>query len=158
MARSGQSWSDPELARAAADVLDKITRVLPEHLAPLVTATGLVAPPNHWQEKVAVDLAELRRSIRIRRRLRLDYQDHAGTVTAREVRPLLADRSRRTRLQHRRAPPATWPRLRPATARHASANRRTPSPSEYLTHHQPRYVAASRRAERRDRPELSRPG
>ncbi len=82
------SWSDPELARAAEDVRAKIGSVLPEHLREEFVSTHLIAPEQHYRAPIAVDMAGIRKSIRLRRKIRLDYADEAGDRSERVVRPL----------------------------------------------------------------------
>ena len=69
------SWSDPELARAAEDVRAKISSVLPDHLREEFVSTHLIAPEHHYRAPIAVDMAGIRKSIRLRRKVRLDYED-----------------------------------------------------------------------------------
>lgn len=88
-ARIVRSWADAGLAEAAGDVLAKVEAVLPARLRAYMHETPLDAPPHHWAEPVAVDLAELRRAVRDHLKLIFAYRDRDGTATRRTVRPLL---------------------------------------------------------------------
>jgi predicted DNA-binding transcriptional regulator YafY len=87
-ARIVASWADPELGRAAQDVLAQVEAVLPEPLRARLDKTPLLAPGDHFARPRKVDLAALRRTIRERRKLDLDYCDAAGQPTRRRVWPL----------------------------------------------------------------------
>ncbi len=84
-----QGWSDPKLARAAADVLAKVEAALPEGLRKLVHDSPVCAPPLlHWREPLAADMAALRLAARERRKVYIEYVDDEFERTARTVRPL----------------------------------------------------------------------
>ena len=83
-----QSWGDPELGRAAADVLAKVAAVLPERMRPRVASLALAAPPSERRPEITVDMAALRRCVREERKIRVRYLDLAGTDTTRVVRPM----------------------------------------------------------------------
>jgi predicted DNA-binding transcriptional regulator YafY len=87
-ARIVQSWADPQLARAAGELLGKVEAALPRDRRHLVRETLLFAPDDHARAEIAVDLAELRRAARESRRLRFCYTDARGAASARTVRPL----------------------------------------------------------------------
>jgi predicted DNA-binding transcriptional regulator YafY len=87
-ARIIASWADAELGRAAHDVLAKVEAVLPEPLRTKLATMPLLAPGDHAEVPRKVDLAALRRMIRERRKLDLDYCDAAGQMTRRRVWPL----------------------------------------------------------------------
>jgi predicted DNA-binding transcriptional regulator YafY len=87
-ARIVASWADAELGRAAQDVLAKVEAVLPEPLRARLDKMPLLAPGDHAEVPRKVDLAALRRTIRERRKLELDYCDAAGQLTRRRVWPL----------------------------------------------------------------------
>jgi predicted DNA-binding transcriptional regulator YafY len=87
-ARIVASWADPELGRAAHDVLAKVEAVLPEPLRARLGKMPLLAPGDHAEVPRKVDLAALRRMIRERRKLDLDYCDAGGRLTRRRVWPL----------------------------------------------------------------------
>jgi predicted DNA-binding transcriptional regulator YafY len=83
-----QSWADPELGRAAADVLAKIAAVVPERRRLMIESIGLAAPPSDRRPEIAVDMAGLRRCVREERKVLIDYLDLAGTRSVRVVRPM----------------------------------------------------------------------
>lgn len=87
-ARIVASWADPELGRAAHDVLAKVEAVLPLPLRSRLAKMPLLAPGNHAEAPRTVDLAALRRMIREQRKVDLDYCDGDDRVTRRRVWPL----------------------------------------------------------------------
>jgi predicted DNA-binding transcriptional regulator YafY len=87
-ARIVQSWSDPEMGRAADAALGKIETVLPERLRHLINDASLQAPPTKRRSPLAFDLSRLRAAIRERQKLHLRYRDEKGAETTRTVRPL----------------------------------------------------------------------
>lgn len=84
-----QSWADPELAEAAADVMAKVRGVLPDALRQDVDALTLWAPENHHREPIAIDQAALRVAMRQQRKIRFTYRDLNDRVSERVVRPLV---------------------------------------------------------------------
>ena len=87
-ARIVESWADPKLAEAAASVLAKVESVVPEHLRRQMAETSLLAPPDHFAERIAVDSVEIRGAIRRREKLRFGYSDGHARHSERTVRPL----------------------------------------------------------------------
>jgi predicted DNA-binding transcriptional regulator YafY len=87
-ARIVQSWADPQLARAAAEVLAKVEAVLPKDRRHLVRETPLFAPDDHDRAEITVDVAALRAAARESRRLRFCYTDGKGEASERTARPL----------------------------------------------------------------------
>ena len=87
-ARIVASWADPELGRAAQDVLTKVEAVLPETGRVSLDKLPLWAPAGHAEAPRKVDLATLRRTIREQRKIDLDYCDAEGNSTRRRVWPL----------------------------------------------------------------------
>lgn len=86
--RITETWADPELAHAASNVLAKVAAVLPPHLKPQIMSMGLAAPPSASQVPVDIDLAKVRRWIRQKRKLFLDYRDEKGEMSERIIWPL----------------------------------------------------------------------
>ncbi len=78
---------DATLAEAARGVLHKLASVVPNELR-----ERLAAPPFHVSRRgapaPALDLAEVRAAIRDARKLRIEYVDAKGAVSARTVRPI----------------------------------------------------------------------
>jgi predicted DNA-binding transcriptional regulator YafY len=88
-ARIVQSWADPELAAAAATVMDKVAAVSPDALRKQLALARLWAPADHAREPISIDQAELRHAIRNQRKIRFTYQDLDGRSSERVVRPLI---------------------------------------------------------------------
>ncbi len=82
------SWGDPELARAARAALVKIEVALPASRKPAFENTALFAPPTHSQADIGIDMAELRRAVREKRKVRLRYTDGHGAHSDRVIYPL----------------------------------------------------------------------
>ena len=87
-ARIVESWADPELAQAAADVIAKVEAVLPERLRRHMEETALLAPANHYALPIEVDPTALRRAVRQRQKVRFHYLDLEDRASERSVRPL----------------------------------------------------------------------
>jgi predicted DNA-binding transcriptional regulator YafY len=88
-ARIVQSWADPELAAAAATVMDKVAAVSPETSRRQFDLVRLWAPADHAREIIAIDQAALRHAIRDQRKIRFTYQDLDGRSSERLARPLI---------------------------------------------------------------------
>lgn len=87
-ARIVESWTDPEMAEAAANVLTKIETVVPEELRNHMSEIALLAPAAHYAAPLSVEPKQLRRAIRDRRKLTFRYLDREDRATERAVRPL----------------------------------------------------------------------
>ncbi len=87
-ARIVETWADPELAEAAANVIAKVEAMVPERLRRHMAETALLAPENHFMEPMEVDPGALRRAVRERLKVRFAYRDAEGRATERGVRPL----------------------------------------------------------------------
>jgi predicted DNA-binding transcriptional regulator YafY len=85
-ARIVQSWADPELANAAADVIAKVREVLPEARRRHLDALTLWAPDDHHREFIRIDQAALRSAMRDQRKIRFCYRDLRERVSERVVR------------------------------------------------------------------------
>jgi len=83
-----ESWADPKLAEAAANVIAKVETIIPERLRRHMAETALLAPSDHFVEPIEVDPSELRRAVRGRLKVHFAYSDAEGQATARNVRPL----------------------------------------------------------------------
>ena len=88
-ARIVQSWADPELAAAAATVMDKVAAVSPDGLRQQLELARLWAPADHAREPITIDQAALRHAIRKQRKIRFTYRDLDGRFSERVVRPLI---------------------------------------------------------------------
>ncbi|MGR3620874.1 helix-turn-helix transcriptional regulator [Pseudophaeobacter sp.] len=97
----GASWvaaeADPSLARAARDLVSKLSAAVPKELRPVVLDAS--SKPIQTRARVAerFDSALLRHAIRERYRLQLIYTDRDGATTDRIVWPLLIALLNRTR-------------------------------------------------------------
>lgn len=97
----GASWvaaeADPSLARAARDLVSKLSAAVPKELRPVVLDAS--SKPIQTRARVAerFDSALLRHAIRERYRLQLIYTDRDGSTTDRIVWPLLIAYLDRTR-------------------------------------------------------------
>ena len=87
-ARIVKSWADPALARAAEEALAKVEAVLPDRLKHHVGTSALFAPTYGRADSLDVPLADLRRSIRRRRKVSFSYTRADGQRSRRTVRPL----------------------------------------------------------------------
>ena len=87
-ARIVETWTDPVLAEAAADVVAKVEAVIPERLRRHMAETALLAPADHWREPITVDPDRLRRAVRERRKVAFHYRDLGDQETRRTIRPL----------------------------------------------------------------------
>jgi predicted DNA-binding transcriptional regulator YafY len=87
----GSRWvaarGDDTLGLAARDVLAKIAAVLPTQLRESLDAANLFAIPIRTVAKAGVDLASIRRAIRLERKLSIRYRDGSGIDTRRLIWP-----------------------------------------------------------------------
>jgi len=79
---------DDALGRAAREVIAKIRAVLPRDLRDLVDDTALLAGPALRRSPETVDLAEIRRAIRVGRKAGIDYVTREAKPTKRVVWPI----------------------------------------------------------------------
>ncbi|PZQ64110.1 MAG: YafY family transcriptional regulator [Phenylobacterium zucineum] len=78
---------DPALRRAAQDLVAKIGAVIPENLRPLVLEPATHAAPNWKSVPDNVDMAQVRASIRMGRKVTLAYRDEHDRETKRTIWP-----------------------------------------------------------------------
>ena len=106
----GAQWvasrGDPDLAKAANDLIAKIAASVPERLRPHVLEPVAATPPNWRNTADLIDMAMVRASIRSGRKITLDYRDEQGRPTARTVWPVAIAYHETTRLL------AAWCELR----------------------------------------------
>ncbi|MFY2822546.1 helix-turn-helix transcriptional regulator [Ruegeria sp. MALMAid1280] len=97
----GAAWVasevDPSLARAALDLVSKLSTVIPKELRPVVLDGSSQPIQTRARVSERFDGALLRHAIRERYRLQLIYTDRDGNTTDRIVRPLLIAFLGRTR-------------------------------------------------------------
>src|SRR5262249_21965948 len=88
----GAQWvmnrADPELGRAAADLIAKIGHVIPEHLRPLLMEPALAAPVHKRGQSDAIDMARVRTAIRANGKIAMVYKDLSEHETRRVVWPI----------------------------------------------------------------------
>jgi predicted DNA-binding transcriptional regulator YafY len=88
-ARMAADRGDPELARAAENVLAKVGAVLPDHLSSRMWRAALLVP--HRSEEAAAfgrHLPLIRKAIRGHAKIEIGYRDGQGRETARTLWPL----------------------------------------------------------------------
>ena len=97
----GAAWAaseaDPSLARAARDLVSKLSEAIPKELRPIVLDASSKAIQMKSKVSERFDSALLRHAIRERYRLQLIYTDRDGSTTDRIVWPLLIAFLDRTR-------------------------------------------------------------
>lgn len=88
-ARIVQTHADPELGRAAGDVLAKIEAVVTDALRPRIRSMALLAPSSSWAAPPVprFDVARLRRAVRDQRKVRLLYTDRQEQASERVIWP-----------------------------------------------------------------------
>jgi predicted DNA-binding transcriptional regulator YafY len=99
---------DPELARAAQDLIAKIGATVPERLRPLVLEPATRATASHRTPPDRLDMAAARRSIHAGRKIRMTYRDEQERETTRTVWPFAIGYHEASRLL------MTWCELRQA--------------------------------------------
>jgi len=89
----GAHWvaehADPELARAARDVLAKVAVVLPEEMRAFLVDSPTRAAPSWNRPTDGLDVAQLRAWIHAGRKVALTYSDESGRNSQRTIWPLL---------------------------------------------------------------------
>ena len=79
---------DPGLKAAADSVLSKITAVLPSALQDQMASPSFFVSAHGASEPAVADLALIRRAIRNRNKLQIDYLDREGEPTTRRIWPI----------------------------------------------------------------------
>lgn len=87
-ARMVQTWTDKSLARAAQQAMAKIEHVIPEHLKPELDRQDILVPDFPSTPEVAERIALLRRAIKNRNKVQLDYRREDLQRSQRTVHPL----------------------------------------------------------------------
>jgi predicted DNA-binding transcriptional regulator YafY len=89
----GAAWvatqADTSLARAARDLVTKLTAAIPQELRPIVLDAGIRTVSMQKKMPERFDGAVLRHAIRERLKLQLGYEDQDAKVTDRVIWPLL---------------------------------------------------------------------
>jgi len=88
----GAQWvagrADPALAKAARDLIAKISVAVPERLRPLVLEPSSAAAPGRSQPADQLDMAQVRAAIRAGRKIALQYRDEQERPSGRTVWPV----------------------------------------------------------------------
>jgi predicted DNA-binding transcriptional regulator YafY len=79
---------DPGLKAAADSVLAKVSAILPSTLQNQLTSPSFFVSEHGAIEPAIADLALIRRAIRSRNKLRIDYLDREGVRTGRQIWPI----------------------------------------------------------------------
>lgn len=106
----GAQWvigcGDPVLARAAHDLIAKITSVSPGNLQALIATPSIGMPPGKARKPDGLDLTRTRACIHEGRKIRIDYRDEQGNQSRRVVWPVIVGFMDNTRML------AAWCELR----------------------------------------------
>ena len=143
----GSRWvaqlPDAPLSRAAADVVAKISAVLPEHLRHRVEDAGLFAVPRIAVAPDRIDVSVVREAIREERKLCIEYLNDQDEATTRVIWPIALAFFERVRVL------VAWCELRQAF-RHFRTDRITSArlTGQRLPRRRPQLLAEWRDAER----------
>ncbi|WP_052071884.1 helix-turn-helix transcriptional regulator [Sphingopyxis sp. MWB1] len=89
----GAQWvaagSDPVLANAARDLIAKISVVIPDQLRSHISHPSMSFRQSAVKISDGIDIARTRQWIRAGRKLRIDYRDERGKVSARVIWPII---------------------------------------------------------------------
>lgn len=89
----GAQWvadrGDAVLARAARDLISKITSVIPERLRPFIAEPSIGVPTIHALAADGIDIALTRSWIRSGRKIRIRYRDEQLRETERTIWPTI---------------------------------------------------------------------
>lgn len=89
----GAQWvmgrGDPALARAALDLIAKITSVAPENLQPFITTPSIGTPPGRDRDTNGIDLTRTRAAIHDGRKIQITYRDEQGRTSRRTIWPVI---------------------------------------------------------------------
>jgi predicted DNA-binding transcriptional regulator YafY len=106
----GAQWvadrGDAVLARAAHDLISKITSVVPERLRPFIAEPSIGVPTSRAMAADGLDIALTRSWIRSGRKIRIRYQDEQSRETERTIWPTIIGYAETVRLL------AAWCELR----------------------------------------------
>ncbi|MFZ3008684.1 MAG: YafY family protein [Phenylobacterium sp.] len=88
----GAQWvanrGDPALARAAQDLIAKISAAIPERLRPYIDAPSLGAATSWKIHPDAIDMAQVRAQIHAGRKIAIHYKDEQGRDSQRVIWPV----------------------------------------------------------------------
>ncbi|MEE9315124.1 MAG: YafY family protein [Rhizobiaceae bacterium] len=80
---------DEALSTAAKDVVAKIAAVVPKNLRDTLIDTPLFAPQMIAPNEMHIDMADIRRSLRVGKQVAIHYRDLKGNESIRTIWPLL---------------------------------------------------------------------
>ncbi|MCP5074989.1 MAG: YafY family transcriptional regulator [Rhodobacteraceae bacterium] len=86
--REVREVGDPVLAKAAENVLSKVTACLPDRMRMQIQNSVLHAKRFHQRPRISIDVAQVRFAAREERALHITYGDTAHAITERAVWPL----------------------------------------------------------------------
>jgi len=86
--REVQAVADPVLAGAAQNALAKLRASLPSSQRHQLEHASLHAKRFHHRPEICIDVAALRKAIRAERVVRIEYGDHTGAKSVRDIYPL----------------------------------------------------------------------
>lgn len=81
--------ADKDLAKAAKNLVGKVSTAIPDDLASFFLNTDLYAPQFVKIPDEKVDVAEIRQALRHQNKIEITYKDVRGDVTARIIWPIL---------------------------------------------------------------------
>ncbi len=83
-----RQWTDDKFAEKANNAFDKIQAVLPAEVQGELQQITTYSVPTKAMPPWTVSFSDLRESIRIRRKILIEYSDEANRATSRTLRPL----------------------------------------------------------------------
>jgi len=86
--REVQAVADQVLTQAAQNALAKLHAILPASQRHQLKHASLHAKRFHHRPEICIDVAALRAAIRAEHAVRIEYADHAGKYSSREIYPL----------------------------------------------------------------------
>jgi len=87
-ARMMQVWSDPTLAKAAQQAINKIENILPERLKPELARQEVIIPDFMADNHAVQHLSLLREAIKQQIKVSFNYTHEDGTSSSRTIHPL----------------------------------------------------------------------
>jgi predicted DNA-binding transcriptional regulator YafY len=84
--------------RDVADLIAKITRVVPERLRPFIADPSIGTRPPRVRAPDSIELSRVRTAIREGRKIRIDYRDERGERTIRTIWPVIVGFLEETRM------------------------------------------------------------
>lgn len=82
------SYTDPEMAKSARSLINKLKGVLSKHDRDVFSGTALFAPPSSRLIPWTVDYSMIRKAIRSKNKIHLTYKDEGGHPSERTIWPL----------------------------------------------------------------------